>query len=459
MAAARAPDLVVLDLMLPRRRRARGDAPHPRERWPAHSRSSCSPPRARSPTASSACGSAPTTTSSSRSRPAELVARVDAVLRRIDTVGDAASRRCASASSRSIRRRGGCSVDGEEVALTQREFDLLLFLARHPGQAFTRNQLMDHVWQYSFYTDTSTVTVHIRRLRAKLEADPERPRWIETVWGVGYRFAAVRRLPAASASRSRPPAVAMVALVGYGDDAALATLKILAPLGCGAVLVATRWRARGARWAACAASSRSSPWSAMVQLTAAVVLFVGQMFVSAPRRVLRRARRGLRRRAGRCGPCACSGAGAIATSTRSRTTLALVGERPTRRAHRRRRTRRARPPGGRRRRDGRAARQRGARATRPDRRRLARPAHPDHRRCGCWPTRSTTGSSTPRTAATTRRACGTHVRALGALIDDLFELTRLESGELTWTHGAGAARRCCCTRRSRRCARPPTPRP
>ena len=121
--------------------------------------------------------------------PAELVARVDAVLRRVDTVPehepplrfdelviDPAARRV--------------ELDGEELALTQREFELLLFLARHPGQAFSRNQLMDHVWRYSFYTDTSTVTVHIRRLRMKLEAAPEQPRWIETVWGVGYRFAA-----------------------------------------------------------------------------------------------------------------------------------------------------------------------------------------------------------------------------------------------------------------------------
>jgi two-component system, OmpR family, response regulator ResD len=121
--------------------------------------------------------------------PAELVARVDAVLRRVDTVPahepplrfdelviDPAARRV--------------ELDGEEIALTQREFELLLFLARHPGQAFNRNQLMDHVWRYSFYTDTSTVTVHIRRLRMKLEAAPEQPRWIETVWGVGYRFAA-----------------------------------------------------------------------------------------------------------------------------------------------------------------------------------------------------------------------------------------------------------------------------
>ena len=120
--------------------------------------------------------------------PAELVARVDAVLRRMDTVGEQKPALVfdgleISPSSRRVY------VSGELVALTQREFDLLLFLARHPGRAFTRDELMDHVWQYAFYTDTSTVTVHIRRLRTKLEADPEAPRWIETVWGVGYRFA------------------------------------------------------------------------------------------------------------------------------------------------------------------------------------------------------------------------------------------------------------------------------
>jgi two-component system response regulator ResD len=80
-------------------------------------------------------------------------------------------------------------LDGQPLELTQREFELLLFLARHPGQAFTRDQLMEHVWQYTFYSDSSTVTVHIRRLRAKLEPEPARPRFIQTVWGVGYRFA------------------------------------------------------------------------------------------------------------------------------------------------------------------------------------------------------------------------------------------------------------------------------
>jgi two-component system response regulator ResD len=119
--------------------------------------------------------------------PAELVARVDAVLRRIDTSPDQEAPieledMTIDPSSRQV------FIRGEEVQLTQREFDVLLFLARHPGQVFSRNQLMDAVWQYSFYTDTSTVTVHVRRLRAKIEPDPARPRHIQTVWGVGYRF-------------------------------------------------------------------------------------------------------------------------------------------------------------------------------------------------------------------------------------------------------------------------------
>ena len=119
--------------------------------------------------------------------PAELVARVDAVLRRIDTSPThEAAIELADMSIDPASRR--VFVQGAEVQLTQREFDVLLFLARHPGQVFSRNQLMDAVWQYSFYTDTSTVTVHIRRLRAKIELDPAEPQHIQTVWGVGYRF-------------------------------------------------------------------------------------------------------------------------------------------------------------------------------------------------------------------------------------------------------------------------------
>lgn len=119
--------------------------------------------------------------------PAELVARVDAVLRRVDTSPEhEAPIELEDMTIDPAGRR--VIVRGEEVQLTQREFDVLLFLARHPGQVFSRNQLMDAVWQYSFYSDTSTVTVHIRRLRAKIELDPAQPRHIETVWGVGYRF-------------------------------------------------------------------------------------------------------------------------------------------------------------------------------------------------------------------------------------------------------------------------------
>jgi two-component system, OmpR family, response regulator ResD len=119
--------------------------------------------------------------------PAELVARVDAVLRR--TVDDQDPEEELTFGELAIVPAARTvHVRGRDVELTQREFDLLLFLARHPAQVFSREQLIDRVWQFSFYTDTTTVTVHIRRLRAKLEADPSDPRWIQTVWGVGYRF-------------------------------------------------------------------------------------------------------------------------------------------------------------------------------------------------------------------------------------------------------------------------------
>jgi two-component system response regulator ResD len=126
--------------------------------------------------------------------PAELVARVDAVLRRAGP---------AEAPGPPMRF-GELTVDptghrvtlgDEELSLTQREFDLLVFLARHPGRAFSREELMEQVWQYSFFTDTATVTVHIRRLRAKLARSPGAAELIETVWGVGYRLAAAEAAP------------------------------------------------------------------------------------------------------------------------------------------------------------------------------------------------------------------------------------------------------------------------
>jgi len=119
--------------------------------------------------------------------PAELVARVDAVLRRGEP--DCEPEEPITFDGLEIDPAGRrVLVRDEGAQLTLREFDLLLFLVRHPGQAFSRDQLMDAVWGYTFYTDTSTVTVHMRRLRAKVEEDPSEPRWLQTVWGVGYRF-------------------------------------------------------------------------------------------------------------------------------------------------------------------------------------------------------------------------------------------------------------------------------
>ena len=132
--------------------------------------------------------------------PAELVARVDAVLRRVDAAAALAGPdRARGHDDRPRGRR--VFVRGEEVSLTQREFDVLLFLARHPGQAFSRNQLMDAIWQYSFYTDTSTVTVHIRRLRAKIEADPGA--------AAPHRDRVGRRLPVRAMNRLAAPACAL----------------------------------------------------------------------------------------------------------------------------------------------------------------------------------------------------------------------------------------------------------
>jgi two-component system, OmpR family, response regulator ResD len=119
--------------------------------------------------------------------PAELVARVDAVLRRVDNSPQPEEPIAfEDIQLDPVARR--VTVRGEEAQLTVREYDLLLHFVRHPGQVFSRDQLMDSVWQYRFYTDTSTVTVHVRRLRAKIEADASNPRWLQTVWGVGYRF-------------------------------------------------------------------------------------------------------------------------------------------------------------------------------------------------------------------------------------------------------------------------------
>ncbi|GII84671.1 DNA-binding response regulator [Sphaerisporangium siamense] len=120
--------------------------------------------------------------------PRELALRVQSVLRR--------ARGTLVAAGTGVLRDHDLAVDvgahevrlrGEEITLTAREFDLLAHLMRNPRQAFSRAALLDQVWGWSF-GDTSTVTVHVRRLREKIEADPTTPRRIVTVWGVGYRY-------------------------------------------------------------------------------------------------------------------------------------------------------------------------------------------------------------------------------------------------------------------------------
>jgi DNA-binding response OmpR family regulator len=122
--------------------------------------------------------------------PKELTARVKAVLRR------ASGPLAVTGPSSAVLRSEGivldlagrdARVDGDLVALTAREFELLAFLMRHAGRVFRREELLQHVWGFST-GDTSTVTVHVRRLREKVERDPADPRRLTTVWGVGYRF-------------------------------------------------------------------------------------------------------------------------------------------------------------------------------------------------------------------------------------------------------------------------------
>ena len=120
--------------------------------------------------------------------PRELVARVRTVLRRGGATSESGHERIRfgdveiDAAAREVRKGDGV------VKLTAREFDLLLFFARHPRRVFSRDQLMSRVWGYEPAFDSGTITVHVRRVREKIEDDPARPRHLETVWGVGYRL-------------------------------------------------------------------------------------------------------------------------------------------------------------------------------------------------------------------------------------------------------------------------------
>jgi len=123
--------------------------------------------------------------------PGEVVARIQAIFRRIEMARSPAPLSAETIHigeiviDPSVRQ---VTVKGQPVTLTAKEFDLLHYLASHPHQVFSREQLLDQVWGYTYAGETSTVTVHVRHLREKIEADPANPRLIETVWGVGYRF-------------------------------------------------------------------------------------------------------------------------------------------------------------------------------------------------------------------------------------------------------------------------------
>jgi DNA-binding response OmpR family regulator len=120
--------------------------------------------------------------------PRELVARVRSVLRRSAAADDRPEERVRfgeieiDAAAREVRKRGNT------LNLTAREFELLWFLACHPRRVFSRDQLMSRVWGYEPAFDSGTITVHVRRLREKIEDEPAHPRYLETVWGVGYRL-------------------------------------------------------------------------------------------------------------------------------------------------------------------------------------------------------------------------------------------------------------------------------
>jgi DNA-binding response OmpR family regulator len=121
--------------------------------------------------------------------PRELALRVRSVLRRTEqrTAPDSAATLLVDGDLRVDTGARTVTLDGAEVALTTREFDLLSFVMAHPGKALRREDLMREVWGWEF-GDQSTVTVHVRRVREKIEADPAEPTRLVTVWGVGYRW-------------------------------------------------------------------------------------------------------------------------------------------------------------------------------------------------------------------------------------------------------------------------------
>lgn len=120
--------------------------------------------------------------------PGELVARVKAHLRRYKQMPLATDKHLSFDDLEIDEKGHNAFIKGHPIELSAKEFALLLYLAKHRGQVFTREQLFNHVWGFEEYGDINTVTVHIRRIREKIETDPSTPNYIKTVWGVGYKF-------------------------------------------------------------------------------------------------------------------------------------------------------------------------------------------------------------------------------------------------------------------------------
>ena len=359
----------------------------------------------------------------------------------------ATASRCASATSSWTRARAPSRCGGEPVELTAREFDLLDHLSRNPGRAFSRDELMRDVWRHAFWSDTATVTVHVRRLRQKIEVDPAAaaaPRH-----GLGRRLPARAVRGAAISLATLAVAVAAACLTAWGlghiDDTSLPRAVALA-VPVGAVWLTATHLAAGAR-------STGLPARAV------------------------RAGRGGRRASWPAPSCSRWRAPDVRLGARRRAAGGADGVRRGRRRARGDRARRAR-----------AARRRRARArgARRDRRRRPRPPHraaaarrscsrwrapPTRwprassaparsatppsapgarwsprsrttcarrsRRCACWSTRSATASWPSRPRCATRWIASDERRgALGTLVDDLFELARLDAGDVTWALSA-----------------------
>lgn len=123
--------------------------------------------------------------------PSELVARVKAHIARYERLTDKRKPVSEVIEIRNLKINKASRevfLDGEEKVLTQKEFDLLLFLAEHPNRVFTKDELFREVWEAESMGETSSVTVYIKKLREKIELNPGKPQFIDTIWGVGYRF-------------------------------------------------------------------------------------------------------------------------------------------------------------------------------------------------------------------------------------------------------------------------------